>query len=104
MSEEWEDVESALNFMTKELNVPYSKARRLLHRYVCKGLCSWYRERAYSENFASMVITENEKKVIEEALTKFVKGKTLDEKIKRVHSYLCPGEPSQYIKNCRTHC
>lgn len=93
MNGEWEDVKDVLNFMAKELKVSYSKARRLLHRYVCKGLCSWYRERAYSENFASMVIAENEKRIIEEALTKFIKGKTLEEKKKRVHKYLCPGEP-----------
>ena len=40
-----------------------------------------------------MVIAENEKRIIKEALTKFVKGKTLEEKMKQAHKYLCPGEP-----------
>ena len=92
MNGEWGDVENVLNFMIKELRVSHSRARRLLHRYVCKGLCDWYRKRAHIENFASMVIAENEKRIIEEALTEFVKGETLEEKIKRVHKYVCPGE------------
>ncbi len=93
MNGEWDDIEKALNFITEKLKIPYSNARRLLHRYICRGLCDWYQRKAHESGFASMIITEDQKRIMEEALTKFVIGRNLEEKIKRTHKYLCPGEP-----------
>ncbi len=93
MTEKWDDIENALNFIARSLKVSRSKARRLLHRYICKGLCDWYRSRAYEEGFAFMLLSEDQRRIVEEALTKFVTGKTLEEKTRRAHKYICPSEP-----------
>jgi len=87
------DVEKAINFIIEQLKVSEREAKRLLHRYICKGLCDWYQSESEVTGFAYINLTEKQLKVIEEAIEKFVEGETNKNKIKRVHQYLCPGEP-----------
>jgi len=42
----YDDVENAIETIAKQLNMSREDARRLLHRYVCTGLCGWYEREA----------------------------------------------------------
>jgi len=88
-----EDVERAINFIIEQLNISRESARRLLHRHICKGHCDWYKERGEVTGFASLTITERQAQVLRRAIEEFVEGGTIKDKFRRVHQYLCPGEP-----------
>ena len=88
-----DDVERAISFIVEQLGTSREEAKKLLHRYICKGLCDWYRKRGKLTEFSSVTITERQTEVLRIALEKFVLGESIEDKVKRAHQYLCPGEP-----------
>jgi len=88
-----EDVEKALGLIAERLGVSREEARRILHRYVCRGLCGWYKAKAEEEGFADMVVVDEQAKVVEEVLRQVVEGLSMEDRFKRVHRYLCPRGP-----------
>ena len=88
-----EDVEKALGLIAERLGVSREGARRILHRYVCRGLCSWYKTNAKETGFADMVVADEQAKVVEEVLKQTVEGASMEDRFKRVHRYLCPRGP-----------
>lgn len=87
------DVEESLRLIAERLGVSREEARRILHRYVCRGLCSWYKTNAKEAGFADMVVADEQAKVVEEVLKQTVEGASMEDRFKRVHRYLCPRGP-----------
>ncbi len=89
----YEDVENAIEIIAKQLDISREDARRLLHRYVCIGLCGWYEREAEKTGFATLKLTEEQLKVLEAAVQSIVSGESSKERMKRIHIYLCPKGP-----------
>lgn len=87
------EVESVIEAIAKQLNTSREEARRLLHRYVCIGLCGWYEREAEKTGFATLKLTEEQFKIVADYIQKFVGGTSMEERMKRVHIYLCPRGP-----------
>jgi uncharacterized protein YoaH (UPF0181 family) len=89
----YEDVENAIETIAKQLNMSREDARRLLHRYVCTGLCGWYEREAEKTGFATLKLTEEQFKAVEAVVQRIVSGKSSKEHMKRIHIHLCPRGP-----------
>jgi hypothetical protein len=89
----YEDVENAIETIAKQLNMSREDARRLLHRYVCTGLCGWYEREAEKMGFATLKLTEGQFKAVEAVVQRIVSGESSKERMKRIHIYLCPRGP-----------
>jgi len=87
------DVEEVLLLLSKRLGISKEGARRLLHRYICKGKCNWYKKEAKSTGFADVIITDEQVRVIEEILDRTMGSLSHEDRFKRIHKYICPGEP-----------
>ncbi|MBS7611986.1 hypothetical protein KEJ27_07285 [Candidatus Bathyarchaeota archaeon] len=87
------EVENVIEAIVKQLNMSREEARRLLHRYVCIGLCGWYEREAEKTGFAALKLTEEQFKIVEDSVQKLVSGLSMEERMKKVHVYLCPRGP-----------
>lgn len=88
-----EDVEAALRLISERLGIPREEARRVLHRYLCRGLCNWYKTMAEETGFAGIRVVGEEAKVVDNILRQMVEGSSMEEKFRRAHRYLCPKGP-----------
>ncbi len=87
------DVEEILVLLSKRLGISKEEARRLLHKYICRGQCNWYRKEAKNTGFADIIITDEQARIMKEILDKAMSNLSHEDRFKRIHKYICPGEP-----------
>jgi len=73
--------------------VGWSEARRMLHKYVCEGKCSWYRAKSREAGFDRMDLTEKQRGLIESLVKQIMRDVEIEEAKWRIHSILCPSHP-----------
>lgn len=93
MASPTDEVEKVLDTIVRQLNLPREEARRILHRYVCIGLCGWYEREAEKTGFATLKLTEEQFKMVENTIQRLISGESMKERMKKVHIYLCPRGP-----------
>jgi len=92
-SESKNKVELIINTISERENLNHSKARTLLHKYVCEGKCNWYQTKSERVDFDRLDITGEDKTSVDRIVKEVMKGLTTEETKAKIHEILCPGHP-----------
>ena len=79
--------------ISEDEGVSQSEARRMLHKYVCEGKCSWYKTKSKEAGFDRTDLTKGQKKLVEDIIKQIMKDSEIDDAKWRIHNVICPGHP-----------
>jgi len=79
--------------ISEDGGVSRSEAKRMLHKYVCEGKCSWYKTKSKEAHFDRTDLTKEQRKLVEDVIKQIIKDSEIDDAKWRIHSVICPGHP-----------
>ncbi len=91
--QEKRDVAEILSRIESALALDQQAARTLLHRFVCRGKCEWYRTKSKQAGFCKGGLTEEQNAAIAKAIAAVLPGFRPEHVWYVVHGVLCPGHP-----------
>ncbi|RKY05491.1 hypothetical protein DRP77_00855 [Candidatus Poribacteria bacterium] len=81
-------VERIIEEIGRKWGIDRSAAREMLHKFICRGACDWFRSRKPPERF-ELDLTEEQRRGIE-AIIRGIMGDVSMEKARRdIHAVLC---------------
>ena len=86
-------VDTIITRISENEEVSRSEARRMLHKYVCEGKCSWYKTKSKEAGFDRTDLTKGQKKLVEDIIKQIMKDSEIDDAKWRIHNVICPGHP-----------
>jgi len=79
--------------ISEDGKVSQSEARRMLHKYVCEGKCSWYKTKSKEAGFDRTDLTKEQRKLVEDIVKQVMKDSEIEDAKWRIHNIICPGHP-----------
>jgi hypothetical protein len=86
-------IKMIINRLSKKIDISYSEARAIVHKYVCEGKCDWYQTESRNVGFDRQSLKGNQKKLIDEIVKETMKDLTMEEAKWQIHKILCPSHP-----------
>jgi len=81
-------VEKIIDQIEEKRKIDRASARTLLHKFVCRGKCNWFRDRKPPERF-ELDLTEQQRREIEEIVSQIMKDLSEDMARREIHAVLC---------------
>ena len=91
-----EKVDAIIRRISGVRGISWGEARTTLHKYVCEGRCDWYKTKSRAVGFDRFDLTDEERRLAEEAIKEFMGDVDIEEAKWRIHRVLCPGHPRPY--------
>ncbi len=87
--QEAEVVQKIIGIVGEKMNVEKGTARKVLHKYVCGGKCSWYVSKAEKTGFDRSALTPEERGAVAEAIRTELSELEEGEARRLIHRVLC---------------
>lgn len=81
-------VKKIIDSLRERWKIDRASARTLLHKFVCQGKCNWFKTRKPPDRF-ELDLTEQQRKDIEEIVSRIMKGISKDKRRREIHAVLC---------------
>ncbi len=81
-------VETIIDVIADRWGIDRSSARTLLHKFVCRGGCGWFKNKKPPERF-ELDLTQQERERIEAIVSQIMEGVSKDRARKDIHAILC---------------
>lgn len=88
-SEQRNRTERLINLVMDEENISRDEAVAAIHKFVCRGSCSWYRRSSREAGFDRLSLTTEERTKIKESINQVMKDLAVDEARAQIHKYIC---------------
>jgi len=83
-----EKIEKLYNYVASKENISREDAKKLLHLYVCRGKCSWYKHTRNPEEFNPSLIEQEKREKIKQYI-KEAGFENLEETKRLIHKDIC---------------
>jgi len=88
-SEERSRIERLISAVMDKEKMSRDEAPRIIHKFVCKGSCDWYKRNSQKVGFDRLSLTTKQRNSIKEAINQIMGGLTMDEAKSQIHKYIC---------------
>jgi hypothetical protein len=82
-------VQEVFQLVANRLGVDRNEARELVHKWLCRGACEWYRTKAEARGFKQQDLTEQQQRAVEAAIARAMPGLDHEAAAQRIHKLIC---------------
>ncbi|KPJ63011.1 MAG: hypothetical protein AMS15_02050 [Planctomycetes bacterium DG_23] len=87
--DEVKKVEEIIAKIAQKKKTDYVSAKRMAHKYVCRGKCNWYKTKSKQAGFKMQDVTPSQAKSVEEAIKEVVSDLSLKQASRLIHRVIC---------------